>query len=105
MHNVYKEMDYLIDNYGVTGWMFYDDNIFVDPTRAWSIIEKYKMPTSVELDLMRVDEALVERALSSNVAKLYIGIESGSDKMLRKMHKGITRAKVIEKMQMSIGFR
>ena len=100
LHNVYKEMDYLIDNYGVTGWMFYDDNIFVDPTRAWSIIEKYKMPTSVELDLMRVDEALVERALSSNVAKLYIGIESGSDKMLRKMHKGITRAKVIEKMQM-----
>ena len=58
-------MDYLIDNYGVTGWMFYDDNIFVDPTRAWSIIEKYKMPTSVELDLMRVDEALIERALSS----------------------------------------
>ena len=95
LQNVYKEMDYLIDNYGVTGWMFYDDNIFVDPTRAWSIIEKYKMPTSVELDLMRVDEALVERALSSNVVKLYIGIESGSDKMLRKMHKGITRAKVI----------
>ena len=40
LQNVYKEMDYLIDNYGVTGWMFYDDNIFVDPTRAWSIIEK-----------------------------------------------------------------
>ena len=64
-------MDFLIENYGITGWMFYDDNIFVDPERAWTIIEKYKMPSSVELDLNRVNEKMVERALKANVAKLY----------------------------------
>lgn len=98
--SVYREMDFLIENYGITGWMFYDDNIFVDPERAWTIIEKYKMPSSVELDLNRVNEKMVERALKANVAKLYIGIESGSDRMLKRMHKGITVKQVREKMQM-----
>lgn len=100
LDSVYKEMDYLIEHYGITGWMFYDDNMFVDSERAWKIIEKYKMPTSVELDLHRVNEQMVERALKGNVAKLYIGVESGSDEMLRKMHKGITISQVREKMRM-----
>ena len=98
--SVYKEMDYLIENYGITGWMFYDDNMFVDSERAWTILEKYRMPASIELDLNRVNEKMIERALNANVAKLYIGIESGSDEMLRKMHKGITISQVREKMQM-----
>lgn len=40
---------------------------------------------------------MVERALKANVAKLYIGIESGSDRMLKRMHKGITVKQVREK--------
>lgn len=40
LESVYKGMDYLIENYGITGWMFYDDNMFVDSERAWTILEK-----------------------------------------------------------------
>lgn len=100
LDQVYKEMDYLIDKYGITGWMFYDDNMFVDVDRAWKILERYRMPSSVELDLARVNETLIERAKKANVSKLYIGIESGSDEMLRKMHKGITVRDVRYKMDM-----
>lgn len=97
-------MDYLIENYGITGWMFYDDNMFVDSERAWTILEKYRMPASIELDLNRVNERMIERALNANVAKLYIGIESGSDEMLRKMHKGITISQVREKCRCAISW-
>ena len=100
LEQVFKEMDYLIDKYGITGWMFYDDNMFVDADRAWTILECYKMPSSVELDLARVNEQLIERAQNANVSKLYIGIESGSDEMLRKMHKGITVDSVRSKMDL-----
>lgn len=100
LENVYRDMDFLIDNYGITGWMFYDDNMFIESERAWAILEKYRMPSSVELDLNQVNERMIERALNANVAKLYIGIESGSDEMLRKMHKGITTSQVLDKMRM-----
>lgn len=108
IEQVYKEMDYLIDKYNITGWMFYDDNFFIDENRAWNILERYKMPSSVELDLSKVNEYFIERAKLANVSKLYIGIESGDDNMLRKMHKGISikdiryKIELCKKMGMNI---
>jgi radical SAM superfamily enzyme YgiQ (UPF0313 family) len=100
LDNVFSEMDWLIDIHGIEGWLFYDDNFFVNPNRAWQIIERYKMPSFVEIDLMKINNEFIERAKKSNIEKLFIGIESGSDQVLKHIKKGITSKLIREKVEM-----
>lgn len=100
IERVFYEMDYLVSTYNITGWLFYDDNLFIDSERAFEIIERYKMPSSVEIDLNRVTPLFLERAKKANISKVYIGIESGSDSMLKRMHKGISKEMVREKAKL-----
>ena len=90
LDNVFREMDWLRDTLNLEGWYFYDDNFFTDQDRAWAVLERYSMPSFVELDLHRVDASFLERARACNVERLYIGAESGNDVMLRRIRKGIT---------------
>ena len=100
INNVFMEMDWLIENHGVEGWLFYDDNMFVDQLRAWKIIERYKMPSFVEVDLNKVDVEFLNKADRMNVKRIFIGIESGSDAMLQKIKKGINTKSIMEKVRL-----
>lgn len=100
INSVFVEMDWLIENHGVEGWLFYDDNMFVDKERAWKIIDRYKMPSFVEVDLNNIDVEFLNKADRLNVNRIYIGIESGSDIVLRKINKGINRKSIMEKMRL-----
>lgn len=100
IENVFSEMDWLIENHGIEGWLFYDDNFFVNPNRAWQILERYKMPSFIEIDLMKLNNEFLERAKKTNIEKLFIGIESGSDDVLKYIKKGITSKWIREKVEM-----
>lgn len=89
---VFSEMDMLIDRFGVEGWYFYDDNFFVDMDRAWRILERYRLPSFVEVHSSRVTADFVRRAQQANVARVYLGGETGSDRILRLLRKGQTVA-------------
>ncbi len=97
---VFAEMDWLIDNHGIEGWLFYDDNFFVNSNRAWQIIERYKMSSFIEIDLMKLSTEFIDRAKKANIDKLFIGIESGSDEVLKHIKKGITSKLIREKVEM-----
>lgn len=100
LNTVFSEMDWLIENHSVEGWLFYDDNFFVDQNRAWQILERYKMPSLIEIDLAKVSHSLLDKSKKLNVEKLFIGIESGSDFVLRRIKKGINQKMIREKIAM-----
>lgn len=100
LNTVFSEMDWLIENYNVEGWLFYDDNFFVDQDRAWQILERYKMPSLIEIDLAKVSHSFLDKSKKMNVEKLFIGIESGSDFVLRRIKKGINQKMIREKIAM-----
>lgn len=97
---VYSEMDELIERYNVEGWLFYDDNFFVNPERAWKILARYNMPSFIEVELGRINRTFLDRAKEYNVERLFIGIESGSDAILKKIKKGINRKLIDEKVSL-----
>jgi len=97
---VFSEMDRLIADHGVEAWYFYDDNFFVDAERAWAILERYRMPSFVEVHSGRVTEAFVQRAIHANVGRIYLGGESGSDRMLRLLRKGQTVASLCRAVEL-----
>ena len=90
LNQVIEEMDWLKNTYDVEGWYFYDDNFFGDVERAWSILRYFKMPSFVEVDLGKITDSFIENAKQCCIERLYIGIESGSDRILKKIKKGIT---------------
>lgn len=94
IERIFTEMDYLIENYDIGGWYFYDDNFFRDMERAWSILERYKMPSFVESHVSRVNKEFISRALDAGISRLYIGGESGSDSTLRKIRKATTVSRI-----------
>ncbi len=93
---VWGEMDYLVREHGVSGWYLYDDCFFGDQERAWHLLKRINAPSFVQVTSDLMSEGFVQRLLSHNVARVYFGGESGSDRILRLIGKGHTASQTME---------
>lgn len=96
---VLLDVQELRKNYGAREIYFREDNFCCDPDRVKQICEL--MPPAVQWACeMRADvgcdEAFVEQMAKAGCTGYYIGAESGSDKVLELMNKGITAEQIIE---------
>ena len=88
-NNVKKDIEYLVDNFGVNGIKFYDADWFIDTDRAISIIEflkqkNLKWAASIHpQDILRDKGKMLEALKNSGCQRLLMGIESGSDRVLK----------------------
>lgn len=96
---VISEVEFLKENYDVDGIYFYDDNFFVNKKRAVEIIEKIDIPWSGDIRIDYIDKALAKRMNDNKCAELLIGVESGSDRILKLINKGFTTADIINGMK------
>ncbi len=85
---VVDEVNYLKDNYGVDGLFFFDDNLFADKKRAFEIIKKVQLPYQAEFRIDIVDENMARELSQTRCIETLIGIESGSNRILKLMNKG-----------------
>jgi anaerobic magnesium-protoporphyrin IX monomethyl ester cyclase len=101
---VVEQIQLLVDRFGVKSVYLLDDNFFASTTRILSIIELLKrrgLQIAIHNANMRIDFAskadprLLEAIRGAGMQKILIGIESGSDRMLRIMKKDITRKQVL----------
>ncbi len=102
---VFEQMSMLVKEYGIRGFIFGDDNFFIDLDWARSIIEKI---VNSELDinigklfiradtLCRLDKSFLDLIVKAGATRLVIGAESGSSRILRLINKRITREEIIE---------
>lgn len=102
---VLKEIESLIDEYGINNISFIEDNFFVNRKRAAQIVEgiiernlNIKWVAECRADYFRegfVDEKFLELAQKSGLCKFTIGAESGSQRVLELIAKDITVEQIL----------
>lgn len=98
-----ERIERVVSEFGAKGIWFIDDEFFVDLGRARKIIERLK-----ELDItwtvqgtrirsaLGMDDNYLKMLEESGCRQLNFGVETGSEKILKKIHKGITVADVLQ---------
>jgi len=93
--NVVDEVEYLIEKYKLEKIAFMDDTFMLNKRRANAIADEINnrgldigFVASSRVDM--VDKNLLEKLRSAGLNTLYYGVESGSQRILNLMKKGIT---------------
>ncbi|NQU77863.1 B12-binding domain-containing radical SAM protein [Candidatus Falkowbacteria bacterium] len=90
VEQVVRDINFLKKEYKVEAIKFYDDNFFVNKDRALEILEGIKMPAHFEVRIDAVTEELARKLKEYQAFDLLIGVESGSDRILKMLNKRIT---------------
>lgn len=93
--NVVNEIEELVENYKIKDIAFMDDTFMLNKRRASLIADEIKnreldigFVASSRVDM--VDKKLMEKLKSAGLSTIYYGVESGSQRVLDLMKKGIT---------------
>lgn len=90
-------VEYIIDKvknlkerYKIDGIFFQDDYFFANKKRAFSILENIDLPYYVEGRVDDVTPEFVQRLNETGCRQFLLGVESGSNRMLKVMNKGFS---------------
>jgi len=98
---VVDEMEMLHNKYGESQFTFYDDAFTINRQHTLDMCadikaRKLKVEWDCETRVDAVDKELLEKMHDAGCITVWFGVESGSEKMLGKMHKKINREQVKE---------
>ncbi len=100
-----EEIERILHDFSVHHIFLFDDNFFVDPNRVRRIcqlISEKSLSVTIHNANWRVDSILaydmesVGLLKSAGFKKVFVGVESGSDEILKRIGKGFTSAQVLE---------
>lgn len=110
-HDFVGELDFLRNNYGYQAFYFWDDTFTISRPHAESICDEIlskgmKIKWYTRARVNTVDRGLLQLMKKAGCIALGFGIESGSDKVLATINKGITVAESEEAIRISaeLGF-
>ncbi|MBU2564041.1 B12-binding domain-containing radical SAM protein [Patescibacteria group bacterium] len=94
--NMIKEIDLLYNKYGIREILFYDDTFTVDRQRVIDfcntiIKQKFDLIWECRTRVNLVDEKLIKLMAKAGCYRIRFGIESGNEKILKFIRKGITK--------------
>jgi radical SAM superfamily enzyme YgiQ (UPF0313 family) len=92
-----RELEQLIDQYAIEGFAIVDDNFIVDRKRVAGICEQVaglRLRWSALSRVDTVDAALLRKMANAGCIEIKYGMESGSESLLRAMHKNTTRSQI-----------
>jgi radical SAM superfamily enzyme YgiQ (UPF0313 family) len=103
---VIAEIQYYIHQLGVKEIAFYDDVFTLDKKRVHDICDGllkqlHKIHWTCESRVNLVDQELLTHMKESGCYSIAYGIESGSQKMLDSIHKGIKREQIVDAIRMT----
>ncbi len=109
MERVVADIKHLVQEGGVQSIHFFDDvflagerrmQSFVSSLRACSLEGAVTFKVLARADVLsRTSVSMLAELRSCGIRRIGIGIESGSDEMLRQIKRGITRAMVLEALE------
>lgn len=99
--HILSEIEFVKDRYGSTQFTFKDDSFTVNPKRVAALCNTLinrKLHISWECNtrVNLIDEPLLQLMKKAGCNFIKVGIESGSERILKKMNKGISHAQVIK---------
>jgi len=99
--NVLKEIDDLVEKYRITGFDFWDDTFTASKRSVVQfcegLVQRYgekRFRWSCITSLRALDENVLRALKRAGCWRIRMGVESGSDRVLEKVEKGITTAQV-----------
>jgi radical SAM superfamily enzyme YgiQ (UPF0313 family) len=102
--HVVKEIMDLKERSGINGIVFYDDNFMVDVERALRILQFLKdngiKCVRLEMRLDLLNEEMLRKIYELDVRMVFVGWESGSDRILKLVNKRITRSEILDKFKL-----
>ena len=105
-HKVVDEMEMLHNKYGESQFTFYDDAFTINRNHTIAMCQdildrKLKVEWDCETRVDAVDKELLEIMHKAGCITVWFGVESGSTRILEKMHKKINREQVKEAFKMA----
>jgi anaerobic magnesium-protoporphyrin IX monomethyl ester cyclase len=103
---VVDDMEMLHNKYGESQFTFYDDAFTINRQHTLEMCadikaRKLDIEWDCETRVDAVDKELLEKMYDAGCITIWFGVESGSEKILGKMHKKINREQVREAFKMS----
>ncbi|MBN2094142.1 MAG: B12-binding domain-containing radical SAM protein [Candidatus Zambryskibacteria bacterium] len=96
IEQVVKDIEFLKSKYKIDAIKFYDDNFMVSRDRALEILRRIKLPAHLEARIDMIDDKLAKEFKTNKVFDILIGVESGSDRILKLINKKITVEQIIK---------
>jgi anaerobic magnesium-protoporphyrin IX monomethyl ester cyclase len=99
--SIVNEIEYLVEHFGVKEIHIEDDNFTFSKAHVLSLCKaiksnniklKFGLPNGIRLD--RLDDEILFEMYSCGFYFFSVGIESGSERILKKMHKALTIEKI-----------
>ena len=97
LDNFFKELDYVVNKYGIDNIYITDEMFAYDKKRLYDFcnrIKKYSILWAVQLRVDIITKELIEILKDSGCIILSLGLESADDNVLKSMRKGITRSQI-----------
>ena len=99
--HVVDEMQYVVDTYGFSGFKVFDSTFTLNRHHAESICDEIirrglDIKWECEIRVNTVDYALLQKMKKAGCYLVDFGIESASERVLKRMHKGINLQQVEE---------
>ena len=99
-----ENLSLLRKQHDVTNVIFVDDLISTHTKRMLEILEvsrKVGMAISTcQIRLDGINKAVLDQLITSDVRRIFIGIESGSDRMLKLVKKGFNRQRILDQFKL-----
>ncbi len=104
---VLEELDYLNREFGYSAFMWFDDEVNVNPSRLVEIAKllqkrDYSHRGFVRSDLLVKHPETLDALVDAGFVELCSGVESGSDEVLKRINKGTTTAQNSQAAEMII---
>ncbi len=99
VEHVIKEIKILKQEYQIEGIHFIDENFCLDKNWLYSFcfeIHKENIKWSFESRVSQLNDTIIKKIKKAGCVQVDLGLESGSDKILRKIKKGITTKEILE---------
>lgn len=102
---VLEHLKRILRDYDIRGFLFTDDNFFVDMNRAYNILDKIVRADlkisigklQIRADTVcRLDRDFLQLIVRAGVKRVHLGVESGNERVLKLINKGETIDQIVE---------
>ncbi|MBF0345216.1 MAG: B12-binding domain-containing radical SAM protein [Nitrospirae bacterium] len=94
--SVIEDILYLKKEYGVDAIDFYDDEFYINRKRALKILRGIDIPSKTDIRIDMINDDMASQLQELKVFSILVGIESGSERILKLINKGISVEQIKE---------
>jgi len=97
---IIRNVEYIQKKYHVDTIRFVDDNFFADRERAFKILNNVRLNVSLNCNIIYITDDFVQKLKNTRCVELFLGIESGSDRILNLINKRITKKEIVRAIKL-----